>query len=185
MKNLFERSWQAISSLPHSLRDLTHLLHRLSKSPLSPEKKHSLWQKTTRALLHCRNMKIHSFNNSVQSDSELNQLWKNLASLDSSTLESGIEDYCPSPLSITAHTRGDGAVQTRLISKTYLAEIKRRRPSRMQSSLQTASWSLTVIPPKLRHGCWLGWQDKSMWFNNSPAVKTYIQSLLPKFTTAP
>ena len=185
MKNLLERSLQAINSLLPSFSHLSlqSILHE--RSAQSQEKKHSHWQRTTKVLLHCRNTRIHSFNNSVQSDLELNQLWKSLASHDSSTPENEIEGYCPSPLNITAHTLADGLVQTKLISKTYLVEIRRRKPSKMQSYHQIPMWSLTVIPPKSRHECWLGWQDKTMLLSNSPMATTYTQSLLQKYTAAP
>ena len=183
MKNLFARSWQAISSLLPSSSPSNRQWRHHERSAQSQARRHSHWQRTMRVLSNCRNTRIHLSSNCVQSDLELSQLWKSHASLDSSTSESAIEGYYPSLLNITAHTLDDGVVQTKLISRIFLAEIKRRRPSRTPYFHQTTMWSLTAIPPRSKHGCWLGWQDKMMLFNNSPAAKTYIQSLLPKSTT--
>jgi len=152
-------------------------------SPTTEEKKHLLWQRTTKVLFHCRNMKIHSFNNYVLSDLELNQLWKSLESQDSSTLESETRDYSPSHLNIMERTQVGGAEVTRLTSKTFLAEIRKRKHLKTQYYPLTTAWSLTVIRPKLRLGCWLGFQDKTMSYNNSVTVMTYIQSLRQKCTT--
>jgi hypothetical protein len=148
------------------------------------EKRHSHWLKTTRVLFHCRNMKIHSYNNCVLSDLELNQLWKNLESLDSSTSESATKDYYPSRLNIMAHTLADGVVATRLISRTYLAEIRKRKPSKMQYLPPDGYVVINCDSSQIeaRVLAWLG-RTRRCGTAIRVTVMTYIQSLRQKSTT--
>ena len=113
-------------------------------------------QRRTQGLLRFQNMKTHSFRSFAASDWALNQRLKNPVLKGSYKLEAEIKGNSQYLSSITVRILGDGRGRTKLTSRIFRAEIRKRKPLKTRSLLPMATSLLTVTHLKLKPVSWYG-----------------------------